>query len=173
MCRHDECSPRPLATSSDEPAYRHKLQEADGFFTCTKKAFETLSEKNSRRLFDSVNVPEGYDDIPKETKDADKFWKDYPKAFARNSRWLTKDSPPVGDADSPEDEVGFCDCISLRQTHLFYFLSLEFNHHHNHPPQQMRAHALTSYYSAGQCVVRDVVLGRNVARVWLPRTAAG
>lgn len=82
-----------------------EFQAADGFFTCIKKAYETLSSETDRRLFDSVDVPDGYDEIPKETKDAAKFWRDYPSAFTRNARWLKEDPPPVGGEDATEDEV--------------------------------------------------------------------
>ena len=56
-------------------------------------------------MFDSVNVPDGYDDVPSVAKDADKFWKDYVPAFKRNARWLVKTPPPVGDDSTPEDEA--------------------------------------------------------------------
>jgi len=78
---------------------------ADGFFTCIKKAHETLTNTTDRRMFDSIDVPEGYDDIPKETKDAAKFWKDYPAAFERNARWVVGNPPPLGDDDMSEEDV--------------------------------------------------------------------
>jgi DnaJ family protein C protein 2 len=56
-------------------------------------------------LFDSIDVPESYDVIPKETKDADKFFETFGKAFKINQRWFKTAVPLLGDMTATEEEV--------------------------------------------------------------------
>ena len=73
-----------------------------------------LSNPKKRILYDSVDVDDEFDEVPKKIKDpvADqaKFFKKFGAAFDRNARWLGEHgnvpkSPPLGDMDISHDDL--------------------------------------------------------------------
>lgn len=83
--------------------------QCDAYFTCVKMAYEQLVSPDKRRLYDSVDVEEGLDAIPKaitaEDPDGELFFSTFGKAMVYNAKWLKKPPPSVGDMASTEDEV--------------------------------------------------------------------
>lgn len=88
-----------------------KVDHDDGFFKCIQKAHETLTHKDRRRQFDSVdwNIA---DDVPNpKTVAADKYCEVYAPIFAREGRF--SNIQPVAqfgdDASSKKEVEGFYD----------------------------------------------------------------
>jgi len=99
LLHHPDKKSTATSTESDREAN-------DGYFTCIKKANEILSDRNKRRLFDSIDEED--DDIPALDKEmsARTFFEEYGPVFARNAKYFCEQPAPLlGEADTPQEEV--------------------------------------------------------------------
>lgn len=86
----------------DLPAAEAKA--ADEYFARITKAYELLSSKKQRRMYDSVDDVD--DSVPPAAKSAKQFFSKFPEAFERNARWIEQQPvPKLGDESTPIEEV--------------------------------------------------------------------
>ncbi len=84
----------------------HKGPGNDSFFKCIQKAWEVLSDPESRKQYDAVD-PNFDESIPSHPLPSDQdFFEVYGPAFFRNSRFSVKPNPPrLGDMNCTRKQV--------------------------------------------------------------------
>jgi DnaJ family protein C protein 2 len=81
------------------------LENGDNYFKCVQKAYEVLSDPDTRKLFDSVD-PEFDDDIPTGKIEEDEFFEVFGECFDRNSHFSkVTPVPTLGDLNSSRESV--------------------------------------------------------------------
>jgi DnaJ family protein C protein 2 len=84
---------------------QEEIEAATAKFRAIQEAYETLSDKDKRRVYDSTDL---FDDSipPAELPAGADFYETYGEVFLRNSRWSIVRGPPLlGDASTPMEEV--------------------------------------------------------------------
>lgn len=92
-----------LLAVEGEAAREAKKDEIENHFKAVQEAYEALIDPQKRRIYDSTD--EFDDEVPTDCAPQD-FYKVFGPAFMRNSRWsVNQPAPPLGDDDSPFEEV--------------------------------------------------------------------
>ena len=87
--------------------------QADGYYTCVKKAFEVLGDPTQRRLYDSVDATDEDDAVPAKTKKEANFFKKFGPAFDRNKKWFAPHPSATKPAGSRPSSPAFVELPSL------------------------------------------------------------